>query len=167
MPLPLRGNYRHTANWCVKYTRNTGVNMSVAICPHCAAVQRQPAEAGSVVQCEACHKSFTVGESVNPAVTQPPVSAPAAPVKHIPTGYGGGILIAKIVAAMGWLFAAAGIFIMLSSIGARYGTAMLVFFYGAGTLLAGMMTVLLAQTCQAVMRNTDYTRTLLERNQNR
>ena len=119
--------------------------MSVAICPHCAAVQRQPAEAGSVVQCEACHKSFTVGESVNPAVTQPPVSAPAAPVKHIPTGYGGGILIAKIVAAMGWLFAAAGIFIMLSSIGARYGTAMLVFFYGAGTLLAGMMTVLLAR----------------------
>ena len=93
MPSPLRGNHRHTAKWCVKYTRNTGVNMSVAICPHCAAVQRQPAEAGSVVQCEACHKSFTVGESVNPAVTQPPVSAPAAPVKHIPTGYGGGILI--------------------------------------------------------------------------
>ena len=138
--------------------------MSVAICPHCAAVQRQPAEAGSVVQCEACHKSFTVGEPVNPAVAQPPVSAPA---EHIPTGYGGGILIAKIVSAIGWLFAAAGIFIMLSSIGARYGTAMLVFFYGAGTLLTGMMTVLLAQTCQAVMRNTDYTRTLLERNQHR
>ena len=156
--------------------------MEMIVCPHCSSLQRQTADLGAQLQCESCYKPFIVA----PEEAEPPAPAPAfsgaTPV--VPgnialrvastlgvqgadgasgSRYKSGLLVANIVLVVGWLLAIVGILTILTSFTARSYEFAAILTTGIAALVGGMVAVLLAHACRAVMHTADYSRMLLER----
>jgi hypothetical protein len=147
--------------------------MEMVVCPHCGSLQRQTADLGTPLQCESCHKPFVVApeeaESSIPmdsgTVAHGAASILDAQGTNNASGsrYKSGLLVANIVLVVGWLLAIVGIFTILTSFTARSYEFAAILTTGIGALVGGMVAVLLAHACRAVMHTADYSRMLLEK----
>ena len=77
--------------------------------------------------------------------------------------YKSGLLVANIVLVVGWLLAIMGIFTILTSFTARSYEFAAILTSGIAALVGGMVAVLLAHACRALMHTADYSRMLLEK----
>ena len=77
--------------------------------------------------------------------------------------YKSGLLVANIVLVVGWLLAIVGILTILTSFTARSYEFAAILTTGIAALVGGMLAVLLAHACRAVMHSADYNRMLLEK----
>lgn len=77
--------------------------------------------------------------------------------------YKSGLLVANIVLVVGWLLAIVGILTILVSFSARRYEFAAILTSGIAALVGGMVAVLLAHACRAVMHTADSSRMLLEK----
>ena len=154
--------------------------MEMIVCPHCGSLQRQTADLGAQLQCESCYKPFIVApeeaEAPSPAVSNAAPTDPGAVVHRVASTLGvqgadsafgsrykSGLLVANIVLVVGWLLAVVGILTILTSFTARSYEFAAILTTGIAALVGGMVAVLLAHACRAVMHTADYSRMLLEK----
>ena len=78
-------------------------------------------------------------------------------------GVQSGLLVANIVLVVGWLLAIVGILTILVSFSARRYEFAAILTSGIAALVGGMVAVLLAHACRAVMHTADSSRMLLEK----
>jgi len=147
--------------------------MEMIVCPHCGSLQHQTADLGAQLQCESCHKPFVVApeeaETPTPmepgAVARRVVSTLGVQSADSVSGsrYKSGLLVANIVLVVGWLLAIVGILTILVSFSARRYEFAAILTSGIAALVGGMVAVLLAHACHAVMHTADSSRMLLEK----
>ena len=155
--------------------------MEMIVCPHCSSLQRQTADLGAQLQCESCYKPFIVApeeavEAPPPAASKAAPTDPGAVVHRVASTLGvqgadsvfdsrykSGLLVANIVLVVGWLLAVVGILTILTSFTARSYEFAAILTTGIAALVGGMVAVLLAHACRAVMHSADYNRMLLEK----
>ena len=148
--------------------------MEMIVCPHCGSLQRQTADLGAQLQCESCYKPFILApeeaEAPSPAVSNAAPTDPGAVVHRVASTLGvqgadsafgsrykSGLLV------VGWLLAVVGILTILTSFTARSYEFAAILTTGIAALVGGMVAVLLAHACRAVMHTADYSRILLEK----
>lgn len=128
---------------------------------------------GAQLQCESCHKPFVVAPE---EAESPPPTDPGAVARRVvstlgvqstntaySSHYKSGPLVANIVLVVGWLLAIVSIFTILTSFTARSYEFAAILTSGIAALVGGMVAVLLAHACRALMHTADYSRMLLEK----
>ena len=136
--------------------------MEMIVCPHCGSLQRQTADLGAQLQCESCYKPFIVApeeaEAPSPAVSNAAPTDPGAVVHRVASTLG----VQGADSAFGSRYKS-GILTILTSFTARSYEFAAILTTGIAALVGGMVAVLLAHACRAVMHTADYSRILLEK----